>query len=377
MKILDKKELYDILTGCTILGTGGGGLLEEGLKWIDQALEEGKEFRMKSLDELDDSDLVITPYYCGSISPITEESERKYGHLKVIDTEPVVEVVKVMEKYLAKNIDGIISTELGGSNTAAAFLAAAMLDKYIVDADPSGRAVPELQHTTYYVNNLPITPLATMNAYGESTVVIDVQNDFRAEDIVRAIAVASNDSVAVADHLTTVKELKEAVIPGAITYAHEIGKAYRESIENNINPSEQVAIKGGGKVVFTGYVTDFTWDTIDGFTVGTIILKGECKFKNDILKIWFKNENIVCWLNEKPYIGSPDLICTLDSKTGATITNPYYQINQKVDVIALPAPKQWTSKRGLEVFSAKSFGFDIEYDCFLNRINENGDIIPQ
>ena len=35
MRVLTREELLDILWGCTILGTGGGGSLAEGIKQID------------------------------------------------------------------------------------------------------------------------------------------------------------------------------------------------------------------------------------------------------------------------------------------------------------------------------------------------------
>ena len=75
MKKLSKQDLYDILYGCTILGTGGGGELEEGLKLIDRAFEKGKEFILVDLDEVDEEAMIATPYMCGAISPITEEEK--------------------------------------------------------------------------------------------------------------------------------------------------------------------------------------------------------------------------------------------------------------------------------------------------------------
>ena len=39
---LNKKDLFDILYGCTILGTGGGGSLEQGLENVYKAIDEGK-----------------------------------------------------------------------------------------------------------------------------------------------------------------------------------------------------------------------------------------------------------------------------------------------------------------------------------------------
>ena len=46
MKTLSRQDLYDILYGCTILGTGGGGSLQKGLELIEEALSKGKQFRL-------------------------------------------------------------------------------------------------------------------------------------------------------------------------------------------------------------------------------------------------------------------------------------------------------------------------------------------
>jgi len=37
------------------------------------------------------------------------------------------------------------------------------------------------------------------------------------------------------------------------------------------------------------------------------------------LKIWYKNENHISWLDEKPYITSPDGLNVIDPKTGVDI----------------------------------------------------------
>ena len=42
MRILSREDLIHILYGCAILGTGGGGSLEEGIAMIDEALAAGR-----------------------------------------------------------------------------------------------------------------------------------------------------------------------------------------------------------------------------------------------------------------------------------------------------------------------------------------------
>ena len=41
--------------------------------------------------------------------------------------------------------------------------------------------------------------------------------------------------------------------------------------------------------------------------------------------------------------------------------NPYAQEGEAVSVIILPAPKEWTTEKGLEVFGPRSFGYDVDW----------------
>ena len=135
------------------------------------------------------------------------------------------------KKPWEKKIYAVGSTELGGANTAEALHAALVMGVPLLDADPAGRSVPELQHSTYYVKNVPIFPMGVATKFGEKIVIQNVQGDLRAEDIVRAIAVASDNMVGVADHAHMGKVIKQSLIPDMITYAQNIGKLLRETRE--------------------------------------------------------------------------------------------------------------------------------------------------
>ena len=74
MRKLTRENLLDIIYGGAILGTGGGGSLDEGLAKIDEALSLGKEFMLADFSEMNSDDIVGTPYACGAISPLTEEA---------------------------------------------------------------------------------------------------------------------------------------------------------------------------------------------------------------------------------------------------------------------------------------------------------------
>lgn len=364
MKKLERQDLVDILYGCTILGTGGGGSFEKGLEKVDEALKLGKEFILVDFDELDDEDLIATPYSCGAISPETEEERKKYEGLPLYPGAPHVLALKEMEKHLGKEVKAVISTELGGGNTAVAFYSGAMSGKYIVDGDPAGRSVPELQHSIYFLNDIPIEPISVVNEFGESAIITRVVDDYRAESLVRSLAIVSKNSIAVVDHVETSKRLKNSVIRGAISHAWEIGKAFRIAKEQEYDVVDAVIKAGKGGLLFKGKVKSNEWGTVEGFTIGDVAIEGIEDYKGDEYKIWYKNENIIAWKNAEYHVTVPDLICIMNIEKNEPVINPYFEEGMKVAVFALPAPKEWTTERGLDTFGPRSFNFNVDWKTF-------------
>jgi DUF917 family protein len=257
-----------------------------------------------------------------------------------------------------------MSTELGGGNTAQAFYTAAVLDKIIVDADPAGRSVPELQHSTFFLNDIPITPMAVADAYGNSAVLDHVASDQRAEDWVRALAVVSDNSVGVLDHPAPAKVLRNAVIRGAVSYAGKIGMALRRAREAGTDPALGITAAAGGKVVFRGIVKTAEYESRDGFTYGTVILDGRDDYSGAVYKIWYKNENIISWLDEAVHATVPELICLIDREGNPQI-HPLVKEGTLLTAFVLPAPAEWTTERGLACFGPRHFGFDLDYKPLL------------
>ena len=364
MRILNRDDLMNILLGCTILGTGGGGSLEEGIRDIDEALAAGKEFKLVDFDELDAEAVIGTPYACGAISPLTEEEQKKYARLTETEENMYLLNMKQLESFLGREVSAVISTELGGGNTATAFYVAAMTDRFIVDGDPAGRSVPALQHSTYYLKGIPMCPMAVMNEFGEGAVFTNVFDDERGEDLVRALAVVSRNTIAVMDHVNTAAVLRDAVIRGAISHAEAVGKAFREARDRGEDYVAAVLEAGHGKQMFRGRVTVSEFETREGYTFGETVLEGEGEYTGHSLRIWYQNENIISWLDGEPYATVPDLICFLNLDEAMPQLNPYAAVGEHAAIIALPAPKEWTTPRGLEVFGPRSFGFELDYKPF-------------
>lgn len=180
----------------------------------------------------------------------------------------------------------------------------------------------------------------------------------------RALAVVSRDDIAVMDHVNTVSVLRDAVIHGTISHAERLGRAFCEARDSGGDYVAAVLEAGRGRRMFQGVVTDSHFETRDGYTLGETVLEGEGDFEGHSLRIWYKNENIISWLDDAPYVTVPDLICVFDLDGAMPQFNPEARVGEHAAVIALPAPEAWTTPQGLELLGPRSFGFEIDYRPF-------------
>ena len=354
MKKLSYEEIKDILVGCTILGTGGGGSLDNGLDSVEKALASGCEFQLLDFDEIQDDGYYANPYYCGSIVPKGDDSQQR--------GDEIATSVKALEEFMGVKFHGLVSIEYGGGNTGEMMAAAARTGKFIVDADAAGRAVPELQFSTYYVTENPITPFAVGTSYGDMAIVTQVADDARAEALSRYMAIGSGGLVGMTDHPIQGVKLKEAVIPHALSYAGAVGRAQREAVAHGEDPIQAILKAAGGKLLFQGAVAKGSdWSIREGFTVGEIHISGEGAYQGDCARIWYKNENMMMWVNDNVKVTCPDLICVVETKTGYPITNPNCTEGMEVTVLGFHCHEIWKRPRGLEILNPRFFGFDC--DC--------------
>ena len=363
---LNRQDLLDILTGCAVLGTGGGGDIKEGIAYIDYALSQNKQFRLISIDEAPQNEYVCTPYLLGAL--VDHEGDL----LSKLQSEPLPMSIAFerLKKYSSIEFFGTICCEMGGANTAISMMLAALNDGFIIDADPTGRAVPEITHSTYYLHGLPAAPIVSANTKGEVFICEHIADDQRAEDVMRALCQLSNDTISVIDHAMAISDIKHAVIKGTVSKAWQIGKSLRLAAVHDGMPQiksnlEKLAIAHGGRVIFTGKVKGSHFCEENGFTVGEVNISGDELYAGHTLQIQVKNENMAALLDGNVYATIPDLICCFDLSNQQPICNPHVHIDDTVLVMLLPAPTEFLSKRGLEIFGPKYAGFDTEFSSIL------------
>lgn len=361
MKTLTRQDLTDLLHGAAIRGAGGGGDLSEGFALIDEALAAGKQFDLYGLDEVPDDALICTPYLLGAISPLTDDEIARYAALPQADTHPILTAYAEFEKRLGKPFFATTACELGGSNTAAAWFPAAMHGRGLLDADPAGRAVPEITHSTYYLVGLPASPIVAANAFGETFWLDGIKDDQRSETLVRALSRESRNDIAAIDHALPMARLRDALIPGTISAALALGQRVRAAHATGEDVAEAIANSGGGRVACRGTVRESTHTTEGGFTLGEIAIGGTGEDAGVDFRIAIKNENMAAWRNGDVVATVPDLICVIDTDTAEPVTNPHARVGQRVAVVFLPAPAAFTTEKGLSVFGPAYAGIDQPY----------------
>jgi DUF917 family protein len=348
MRTLNEIDLEHILLGCTVLGTGGGGELKEGLDRVGDDLARGKEFRLLSLSKVPDDALIASPYLCGSLSSPTTEIGA--------EIQEDLFSFKALQQYLGQDIYATVPTELGGENTASALSVAANMGIPIVDGDPVGRAVPELQHSTFFINQVSIAPMALATKSGDVIIVKNVTDSYKAEKFVRSIAIASDGCIGVTDHPQNGKGLKKSIIAGTLSNAEKIGAVLKRTRD-----CHEVARAGGGFVVFKGEVQESRWRDDGGFTIGEVHVRGADEYKGKRYKIWFKNEFLMTWRDDAVDITTPDLICVLRRDNAMPITNPNCVEGMHIVVVGLPASEIWRGEKGRATLGPQNFGFDCQY----------------
>ncbi|MEM9855694.1 MAG: DUF917 domain-containing protein, partial [Pseudomonadota bacterium] len=257
---------------------------------------------------------------------------------------------------LGQRLVAAVPCELGGSNTAVPFFVAAMTGGFAIDADPAGRAVPEITHSGYYLAGLPASPIVAANAFGEVFVLDHIADDRRAEALMRALCHKSRNDIAVVDHALPAATLQKGVIPGTLRRAQKLGRLWRDLRKNPREALLSIADAAQGRIAFRGRVVDSRARTEAGFTVGDFFIAGSDAFIGQTYRVSLKNENMAAWRDGKIDSSIPEIISVFDTKTCEVVTNPHVSIGRDIAIMILPAPEIFTTPEGLAVFGPSYAG---------------------
>ncbi|YCI78768.1 DUF917 domain-containing protein [Bacillus sp. R1-10] len=351
MRKLGKQEIEDIAVGAALLGTGGGGDPYIGKLMALQAIEEYGEITLLDVDEVPDDALVVPSAMMGAPTVMLE---------KAPSGEEAIAAFENLESYLGKKIFATMPIEAGGVNSMVPLALAAKLGLPVVDVDGMGRAFPELQMVTFYLDGIAATPMVLADEKGNTSLLSTINNVWT-ERIARAATIEMGGSTMTAIYPMTGKNIKESGIKNILTLEEQIGKTIRLAKQNNVDPIKEVLNKADGFELFRGKVSDINRKTESGFARGVATFEGINEYKGEKLEVRFQNEHLIAQTEERLLCVTPDLIAVLDAETGLPITTEGIRYGARCVVIGMPCHPKWRTEKGIEAVGPQYFGYEVGY----------------
>ncbi len=364
MRHLGEDQLDDLAVGAAVLGAGGGGNPYLGALLAKQIIRRHGPVQLIDVAELPDDALVVATAGMGAPTVGVEKLPRGDEH---------VHALQALQSYLGRPITHTVSIEAGGSNSTVPLRVGAALGMPVVDADGMGRAFPEIQMVTATLYGISATPMALADAKGNIAIIDTVDNHW-AERLSRSLTIDMGCVAKIALYPLSGRQLKQAMIPGTISLAEELGRLIRLTRAAHGDPIAAILRRLGGYRLFDGKITDVVRRTETGFAKGETHITGTGPDTGTTLAIRFQNEYLITVRNGKVVASVPDLIIVLDAETGGPITTEELRYGFRVTVIAAPCDLKWRTSQGLALVGPRAFGYDLDYIPVEERVTSSENI---
>jgi uncharacterized protein len=348
-----------IARGAAVLGTGGGGDPYIGRLMAEQAVRAGGPVRLVDAGDLPDDAVVFPVAMMGAPTVMVE---------KIPTTDQIGASITLLSRFLGRPVPHVACAEVGGVNSMVPIVAASQLGLPLVDADLMGRAFPELQMVLPTLAGLPGTPMSIADEKGNVGILDTVDNPW-SERLARVLTIEMGCSAIISNVVLSGAEVKEHAVLGSLSWCRRIGAAVERARRERRSAVDAVVEAVGGRLVFTGKVTDVARRTATGFARGTATLAPMAAGRSDgprnTLELEFQNEHLLATRHrdgEPPRVevSTPDLIIVLDAETGEPITTEALRFGQRVSVVGAPCDERWHSEAGLALVGPRYFGYDTD-----------------
>lgn len=363
MRTIDQSWIMPLTYGGLFLGSGGGGQSLLLQLHLEQLLKGGKTVTL-----IDPSEVIDNEYYA---------SICMMGSTELTDENPMTstectQIVSRLSRITGHHYVGIFPLEAVSLNILYSVLGAGILDCPLIDGDTMGRAFPELQMTTFHINNISCNPCVFQDNRGNCYEM--AQDDtFLLELSIRKVLFENGGIGFLAGYENYGHIIKKYILPNTISFAADMGKQivnaknYHEMLNGLVNISKNSAY---GKCIelFKGTVNDIqhvqklNWDNIS--------LEGIGDYKNQKFSILVHYENLIAFKDNVISAMVPDIITFIDLQRLKPIQNNEVQPGMEIAVLGLPAPLALKTRHALEVVGPQCFGYKTRYRS-LEQMNYN------
>jgi DUF917 family protein len=314
------EDVEALAYGGAVLGGGGGGWPETGLRTGRLALEIGN-IELWGPDEADPEWRVITSAALGA--PTERGNTRPMHYIRAAQ----------LLREVGVEFHGVIAAENGGHNSFGGWLIAAALGVPVVDTPGDGRAHPTAMMGSMGLHRLDYRSVKTGVTEGSEVVAWGTLQT--TSNVIRAQARDMKALIAMARDPVQVSYTRKHGAPGAIQMAMDLGNAFHAAKDKGADAKVKTTTGFlGGELVCKGRITEMTIEAKGGFDVGfaTIRQGGE------EWELGYVNEYMTLEKGGERLATFPDLMTTFDEE-GDPVTSAGLKEGQTIYLVNVPKEK--------------------------------------
>lgn len=321
VRILEHAQLSAIARGFSLLGSGGGGTTT----LLELALADASVWPITVYDlaDLDPALPCLGAAFVGSTMLL---GERLPGEA------PFAPLIHAAERWLGERIPIVCSLEGGGLNGLTSLLLAG--EYVVVDADLTGRAVPDLDQMSLLVDRVPGV-FATCDTSVGGVVLVQTDRPIDLERVIRSAVIQAGGTGGAVFAGFTVGDLVEHAVPGGIGRALELGTAFEAAVSA---PLSELAKVLGGRVLGHGRIMAIELDERDPH-VSAVEVRGSA---GQIHRIITRSEALAFLTDGQVEASAPAIIVMLDAVSHNILQVTDLTMARNISIIELPAPEWWS-----------------------------------
>lgn len=326
MMLSEEHVRYAVLGGA-LLGGGGGGSIELGIALGTEAFKYGSVC-LSSIEDLDLDGTFVSTSLVGA--PGAQNIN--------VPPSAYIESFDILQRNCDSDINGIVSNECGAVACVNGWLQSVVKKIPFVDAPANGRAHPTGTMGAMGLHK-EVSYVSKQGFSGGTTSSKNYISGFYSGDItntslcVRYASTLAGGMVSVTRNPVKAKFIKEHAAVGAITNAITVGKAMVLAEPKGSEAMVKSALDVlDGDIICKDKISDMKIMTEGGFDIGEMTIGAySLSFCNEYMTL--ENKDCVRLAT------FPDLIMTIDARTGIPVTTASAFSGQEVFLIKVAASK--------------------------------------